>query len=196
MSVEAASGSPTAVDEAAVARAAAIREAAQRESPKHRRLFRSGRYGRLLSKVMLPFFKIRTPAGYGVLTMTGRKTGRPRHKCLRMIREGNEVYIVQLRPPGLAIERPLYVTTWIWNIRANPRVRLRLGTHTFAGVARELSDPAELERARSVICEAVHLMDYSEYGHHLRGLPSRAKIKEMHGYWFDTGIPIVVELRS
>jgi hypothetical protein len=28
----------------------------------------------------------------------------------------------------------------------------------------------------------------------LRGLPSRAKIQELHRYWFDTGIPVVVEL--
>jgi hypothetical protein len=27
----------------------------------------------------------------------------------------------------------------------------------------------------------------------LRGLPTRAKIEELHRYWFDTGHPLVVE---
>lgn len=75
-------------------------------------------------------------------------------------------------------------------------MRLRIGRRTYAGVAREISDPAELERAREAICETVHLIAYDECALHLRGLPSRAKIKELHRYWFDTGIPLVVELRD
>jgi len=27
-------------------------------------------------------------------------------------------------------------------------------------------------------------------------LPTRAKIRELHGYWFDTGAPLVIELRD
>ena len=30
----------------------------------------------------------------------------------------------------------------------------------------------------------------------LRGMPTRAKIEELHLYWFDTGHPLVVELSS
>ena len=82
----------------------------------------------------------------------------------------------------------------MWNIRAEPNVHLRLGWTTHAAVAREIVDPAELERARDAICETVHLVDYGECALHLRGLPSRKKIKELHRYWFDTGIPVVVEL--
>jgi len=37
-------------------------------------------------------------------------------------------------------------------------------------------------------------MDYGECALHLRGLPTRAKIEELHRYWFDTGIPLVVDL--
>jgi len=40
----------------------------------------------------------------------------------------------------------------------------------------------------------VHLIDYGECDLHLRGLPSRTKIKELHRYWFDTGIPIAIDL--
>jgi deazaflavin-dependent oxidoreductase (nitroreductase family) len=174
----------------------AIRDAARREEPKHRRLLRSDRDGRILSALMLPLIAVRPPAGYAVLTTTGRKSGKTRRKCIRAIRRGDRAFMVQLRPPALAIERPEVVSGWVWNIRANPNVRLRLGLRTYAGVAREIEDPVELEQAREAICETVHLTDYDECALHLRGLPTREKIKALHRYWFDTGIPLVVELRE
>jgi deazaflavin-dependent oxidoreductase (nitroreductase family) len=173
-----------------------VREAATREAPKHRRLFRSDRDGRILSAMMLPFLAIWAPPGYGVLTTTGRKSGIQRRKCIRTIRRGNKAFVVQLRPPALAIERPTAVSAWVWNIRSDPRVRLRIGRRAYSGVAREISDRDELEQAREAICETVHLLDYDECALHLRGLPTRAKIKELHRYWFETGIPLVVELRD
>ena len=90
--------------------------------------------------------------------------------------------------------RPSAAAGWVWNIRANPDVTLRMRGGTFHGVARELKDPAELEPAREAVCETVNLFDYGECNVHLRGLPTRAKIKDLHRYWFDTGIPLVVEL--
>ena len=92
--------------------------------------------------------------------------------------------------------RPGAVSSWVWNIRANPHVRLRIKGGSFAGVAHEITDPAELDVARSVLCESVYPTDYAEASLHLRGLPTRAKIKGLHRYWFDTGHPLVVELRS
>jgi deazaflavin-dependent oxidoreductase (nitroreductase family) len=184
-------------DEAAASsRAEAIREAAVKEAPKHRRLLRSPRDGRILSAIMLPFLAIRAPAGYAVITTIGRRSGRPRRKCIRAIPRGEKVFIVQLRPPALAIERPDAVAAWVWNIRANPDVRLRIGLRTHTGTAREIDDPVELERAREAICETVHLIDYDECMLHLRGLPTRGKIKALHRYWFETGIPLVVELKD
>ena len=44
--------------------------------------------------------------------------------------------------------------------------------------------------------EAVNLFDYGECDIHLRGLPTRAKIKDLHRYWFNTGIPLVVDMRA
>jgi deazaflavin-dependent oxidoreductase (nitroreductase family) len=173
-----------------------VRGAAAEEASKHTRTIRSARDGRLLSAAMLPFFLLRPPSGYGVITTTGRKTGKTRRKCVRVIREGDRAYLVQLRPPELAIERPTATAGWLWNIRANPNVRLRIRGGNFAGIAREITDPAELEQARSAICDTVTLFDYGECDLHLRGLPTRAKIKKLHGYWFDTGIPLIVELRS
>jgi len=180
----------------AAGRAEHVRDAAARHASKHARLLRSARDGRVLSALMLPFFTARPPRGYGVLTTTGRKSGKARRKCVRVTRRGDKAYMVMLRPPALAMRNPSAVAAWVWNIRANPNVRLRIRGGTFAGVARELTDPTEIDRAREALCETVNLFDYGECDAHLRGLPTRAKIMDLHRYWFDTGIPLVVELRE
>ncbi len=193
---EATSTRATRQDEDDGAHIEAVREAAAKQASKHARLLRSARDGRVLSALMLPFFAVRPPSGYGVITTTGRKTGKPRRKCVRVIRRGEKAFLVNLRPPELAMSRPSSVAAWVWNIRANPSVRLRIRGRTFAGVARELKEPAELAQAREALCETVNLFDYGECDLHLHGLPTRAKIKELHRYWFDTGVPLVVELRN
>jgi deazaflavin-dependent oxidoreductase (nitroreductase family) len=171
-----------------------VRAAAEQHASKHRRLLRSPRDGKWLSAMMLPFFLLRPPSGFGVIETTGRKSGKLRRKCVRVIRRGEVAYVVQLRPPEVALRNPAALSGWLLNIRANPNVKLRMRGGTFSGVARELSDPAELAEAGEAFCETVHLFDYGECDAHLRGLPSRAKIKELHRYWFDTGVPLVVEL--
>jgi deazaflavin-dependent oxidoreductase (nitroreductase family) len=171
-----------------------VREAAAAEAPKHTRLLRSARDGRVVSALTLLPFLLLAPPGYGVITTTGRKTGKARRKCVRVVRRGDRAYLVQLRPPELAMTRPTAASAWVWNIRANPNVKLRIRGGTFAGVARELADPGELAEARSALCEAVFLGDYFECRLHLRGLPRRSKIQDLHRYWFDTGIPLVIEL--
>jgi deazaflavin-dependent oxidoreductase (nitroreductase family) len=175
------------------ARLANVRDAAAKHASKHKRLIRSARDGRVLSALMLPAFLVRPPSGFGVITTTGRKTGKARRKCIRVIRRGDKAYIVQLRPPEVAMTRPSAVAAWVWNIRSNPNVKLRIRGGTFAGVGRELKEPAELAEAREAFCETVNLFDYGECDVHLRGLPTRSKIKELHRYWFDTGIPLVVD---
>jgi deazaflavin-dependent oxidoreductase (nitroreductase family) len=166
------------------------------EAVKHKRLLRTARHGQILSALMLPAVLLSPPAGYGVITTKGRKTGKPRRKCVRIIRRGDRAYLVQLVPPHIAVTRPGAVTGWLWNIRADPHVRVRIRGGSFTGIAREITDSAELELARSVICDSIFPIDYAEAGLHLRGLPTRAKIREMHEYWFDTGHPLVVELTS
>ncbi|MGA8745490.1 MAG: nitroreductase family deazaflavin-dependent oxidoreductase [Solirubrobacterales bacterium] len=185
----------TAGDQLRQERAAAIREAAVRQQPKHRRLITSPRHGQILSALMLPDYQLHTPPGHAVLTTTGRKTGKPRRKVIRAIRQDHRAYIVQLRPPAPAIERPLRVAAWVLNIRVNPHVRLRLGRRTYAAVVREIDTPAELARAREIFCEPVHRVDYGECLVHLKGMPSRDKIRELHRYWFDTGVPLVADLQ-
>jgi deazaflavin-dependent oxidoreductase (nitroreductase family) len=172
------------------------RAAAAAQMEKHRRLLRSGRDGKVLSALMLPQLWLATPAGYGVLTTTGRKTGRPRHKCVRVIQRGDRAYLVALRPPHLAMRHPTAVHAWVHNIRANPNVRLRVRGGDFNGIAREITEIDELEKARSAICDPVYPGDYGECTIHLRGLPSRTKIQELHRYWFETGIPVVIDLKE
>jgi deazaflavin-dependent oxidoreductase (nitroreductase family) len=154
---------------------------------------RSPSGGRALSALHLPFFTLRPPSGFGVLTTTGRKTGRPRRKCVHVIRRGDRAYLVMIRPlpPAVAAH---FVSAWMLNIRADPHVRLRVPGGTFAGLARAPADEAESRTAREIYCETVNLTDYVEYMFHRSDLPTRSKIRELHRTWFDTGIPVVIEL--
>ncbi|WP_336087249.1 nitroreductase/quinone reductase family protein [Nocardia sp. SSK8] len=172
------------------ARIAAARDAVGR----HGRLIRTARHGKLLSDAMLPLFKLRVPRGYGVLTTTGRKTGLPRPKCVRVLREGDRAYLVQLMPPQITLARPDAVNAWLRNVRADPAVTLRLPDGEYRGTAREITDPAELETARALLCGTVVPFDFGECAVHLRGRPSRAKIRELHDYWFRTGRAVAIDL--
>jgi deazaflavin-dependent oxidoreductase (nitroreductase family) len=173
-----------------------IRQAAAAEIGKHRRLLRTGRDGRILSALMFPLLRWAPQAGYGVLTTTGRRTGKPRRKCVRVVHRDDRAYLVALHPPHLTLANAEAVQAWVHNIRANPNVRLRIRGGTFDGIAREIIDADERERARSTLCESVYPGDYGECALHLRGLPSQTKIQELHRYWFETGIPIVIDLKE
>jgi deazaflavin-dependent oxidoreductase (nitroreductase family) len=150
-------------------------------------LVRSPGGGRVLSALQLPSFLVRPPSGFGVITTTGRRTGKARRKCVRAIRSGNKAYLVSIGGDHAA---------WLKNIRANPNVRLRIRGGTFSGVARELADAGETRQAMTAYCETVNPFDYAECAVHRRGRPTRPKIKELHRAWFDGGIPLVVELEE
>jgi deazaflavin-dependent oxidoreductase (nitroreductase family) len=143
--------------------------------------------GRILSASMLPWFTVRPPAGCGVLTTTGRKTGKRRRRCVRAIRRGDKVFIVAIGGEFNA---------WLKNIRANPNVRLRIRGGTFGGVARELRDRAERDEAERAYCETVNRFDQLECRGHRLGRPTREKIQELHRTWFEGGVPLVIELRD
>jgi deazaflavin-dependent oxidoreductase (nitroreductase family) len=149
--------------------------------------------GRMLSALMFPL-SVRPPRSFGVLTTKGRKSGKWRRKCVHPVRDGEKVYILMLRPSGAAVAEN-HTAGWLLNIRADPRVRLRMHGGSFAGRARELHNPAEIERASAVYCGAVHPFDYMECSFHRGGLPTRAKIEELHRSWLATGVPLVVELQ-
>jgi deazaflavin-dependent oxidoreductase (nitroreductase family) len=151
----------------------------------HNPFVRSKAGGRVLSAIMLPYFTILPPSGFGVLTTTGRRTGKARRKCVRAIRRGDKAYIVSI--PGAQ-------AAWLLNIGVNPNVRLRIRGGTFAGVARELREPAGTQEATEIYCGTVNLFDYAECNMHRPGRPTRAKIEELHRSWFDKGTPLIVEL--
>lgn len=141
--------------------------------------------GRILSGFQLPLFKLRPPEGFGVLTTTGRRTGRRRSRCVRAIRRGQRVFLVAIGGEHSA---------WLRNARANPDVRLRLPDGTHSGTARELRDGGEREEAMQAFCGTVNPFDFLECRAHRRGRPTREKIIELHRTWFQGGTPLVVEL--
>lgn len=144
---------------------------------------RSSTGGRVLSALMLPHFAILPPKGFGVLTTTGRKTGKTRRKCIRAIRRGDEVYVVAIRS-----------SAWLKNIGANPAVALRIRGGTFKGIARELRDPAEKIEAFAAYADTVNPFDYVECAMWKRGRPTRAKVTQLHSTWFERGTPLVIDL--
>lgn len=144
---------------------------------------RSSSGGRILSALMLPHFTVLPPAGFGVLTTTGRRTGKTRRKCVRAIRRSDRAYIVSIRP-----------SAWLKNVRANPEVRLRVRGGTFTGVVRDLDAPDEAQEAMAAYCETVNLFDYIECLMWKRGRPTRAKITALHRGWFDQGTPLAIDL--
>ncbi len=99
-----------------------------------------------------------------------------------------------LGPALLGMTGPGTTSAWLWNIRSNPNVDLRIREGTFGGVARELQPGPEKERARKAYCEPVHRFDYIECNFHLGGRPNEGGIKQLHRHWFDTGIPIAIDL--
>ena len=86
------------------------------------------------------------PAGsrntkYLYLTTTGRRTGRPREIEIWFTERGGRYYLVAERR-----ER----AQWVRNLRAEPRVAVRVGRRAFAADARVVDVKAEPELARAV----------------------------------------------
>lgn len=140
--------------------------------------------GRLLSASQLWWFRLRPPRGFGVMTVTGRRSGKRRRRCIRVVRVGHTAYLTAI---GGAKAQ------WLWNLRANPTVSLRIPGGTFEGVARTLR-PDEVDAARQAYCETVHPFDRAEYVMHMRGRPTPQRIKALHEHWFTHGEPVAVDL--
>ena len=139
---------------------------------------------RVLNAFQVPWFRVLPPRGFGVLTIVGRKTGRRRSICVRAIRHGGKLYLVSLTGSGAA---------WFLNLTANPRVELRLRGGTLTGLARPLTDPAELEEGRRVYAGTVNRFDHLEYRMHRAGVPTKERIRAMHDKWYTDGTPVVIE---
>lgn len=132
-----------------------------------------------------PLFSSGVLRGMGVLTTTGRKTGKLRRHAVRAIRDGDRIYFVSI--PGSH-------ANWVHNIRDDPRVPIRLGGATLQGTARELVAGPERDAARRAYTGTVNGADYLECFIHWGGLPRSWKIRKLHEMWFDGGIPLVIRL--
>jgi deazaflavin-dependent oxidoreductase (nitroreductase family) len=75
------------------------------------------------------------------LTHYGRKTGNPHEVTIWFVLDGDRLYI------GTAnVSRQ-----WVRNVQKTPQVKLSIGSESFEGTARFLTDRAEHERAMAAI---------------------------------------------
>jgi deazaflavin-dependent oxidoreductase (nitroreductase family) len=142
--------------------------------------------GRILSGFMLPWFRVAPPRAYGVITTVGRRSGRTRRRCVRVVRAGSCAYLVAI--PGAR-------TRWLKNIEARPEVGLRVPGGSFRGIARVV-DGTECDEAKRVFCGVRSWADRGSYVLHYRGMPTRSRVQDMWERIFDSGTPLVVELAN
>ena len=89
-------------------------------------------------------------AKYLYLTTTGRRTGQPREIEIWFTRHESRLYLVaELRARA----------QWVRNLRARPRVAVRLGRRMFPATARVVD-----ARAEPALARAVKLLSEKKYG--------------------------------
>lgn len=145
----------------------------------------SARGARLLSALQLPLFLSWPPNGYGVITTTGRTTGKPRRRCVRVVRAGDHAYLVAIKGAHVG---------WLRNLLVTPRVDLRIRGGRFTGRARVLDDVPGRSAARDIYCGAPSYFEYLECLMWRTGRPTRQAIDGLHGEWFDHGVVVVIDL--
>jgi deazaflavin-dependent oxidoreductase (nitroreductase family) len=142
-------------------------------------------FGRFLSASQLPYFQLRPPQDYGVLTTTGHKTGKRRARCVRVVRRGDRAYLVAIGGNR---------NHWARNILATPEVGLRLRDGRFKGTARVIP-PGEADEARAAYSADVHWFERLEWRVWRKGSFTAEGSRDLHRHWFDSGLPFLVELR-
>ena len=107
-----------------------------------KRRLASGTAKYVVNPVVRGLFRLGLPApGIAILETTGRKSGRPRRNPVTNGLDGGVFWIVAEHG-----RRASYVR----NIEANPRVRLRIGRRWREGTARLVPDDDPRERLRSI----------------------------------------------
>jgi hypothetical protein len=64
------------------------------------------------------------------------------------------------------------------------------------GTARDPHSDAERQAVHDAFCDGTHPFDYVENMFHRKGLPTRAKIIELHTAWLEGGTPVVLDANS
>jgi deazaflavin-dependent oxidoreductase (nitroreductase family) len=132
------------------------------------------------------FFRVvPLPRGFALLTVTGRRTGTRRRRPIRAIRDGTTLYAV-----AILGER----SDWLKNLRVNPRAQARVGIRTRSITLREVTDPAEREKAEQLYIETVLPYDYFDVPIVDWTVPTPSRIRKSHRAWVRVGILIALEL--
>ena len=79
---------------------------------------------------------------YCYLTTRGRVTGNDHEIEIWYARDGDTLYLLAGAGDG---------SDWVRNLQAEPRVTVQIGDVTHAGRGRVIDDPAEDERARTLV---------------------------------------------
>lgn len=132
-----------------------------------------------------PWRLMPTPSGLAVVTVTGRKTGKPRHRAMRVVRDGDRAYAVALLGE---------TSDWLRNVQADSRVRIKLGAKTHDATARVLEGVEERARAAEIYRPIAGWYDYLDYANFVWSFPTRQRLLRVHDEWFQNGTPVVFEL--
>jgi deazaflavin-dependent oxidoreductase (nitroreductase family) len=127
-----------------------------------------------------------TPSGLALVTVIGRKTGKPRQRAMRVVRDGDRAYAVALLGEK---------SDWVRNVQAHARVRIKLGSKTHNATARILEGEGERARVAEIYRPIAGWYDYVDYANFVWSFPTRAKLLRVHDDWFETGTPVVFELQ-
>ena len=144
----------------------------------------SRRGARLLNAFTTPLWNRYPPRGFGIITTTGRRSGVPRSRSVRLVFDGRIAYLV-----SIVGER----ADWLRNARADNRVNVRAAGLRCPGRARDLRDATERRRAEELYCGTVHGSDYLECFLHLPGRPSRKKIDALLRHWLRHGTLLAID---
>ena len=148
------------------------------------------RLSRLFHRVgnafVAPLFRLGPmPAGFALLTVTGRRSGKPRRRPVRAIRREDTLYAV-----ALLGER----SQWLRNARAKPEITVKLGSRRLEARVRELDDAGERDAAADLFAGEVVPFDYVDYAGYEWGVPSHRKIVEAHRRWVREGVMVAIDL--
>ena len=145
-------------------------------------------FHRLGNVFVAPLFRLGPmPAGFALLTVTGRKSGRLRTRPVRAIRLDDTLYAV-----ALLGER----SDWLRNTRAKPEITVKLGSRRLDARVRDLADAADLDAAADLFVREIVPFDYVDYAGYHWGFPTRRKIEEAHRNWVANGVMVAIELET
>ncbi len=145
-------------------------------------------FHRLSNIFVAPVFRLLPmPRGFVLLTVTGRRSGKRRTRPIRAVRSNDVLYAVAILGKR---------SDWLRNIRANPRVRIKIGNGTLPATAHEVTDAAERERAGKLYAETVVIYDYIDYPAVHWSFPTARSIREAHVRWVRDGTMVAIELET